>query len=128
MVLDKSRAVAAQTRAYMAGLKPATRGVLRKLQAEVRAAASGVKPAFSYRIPGFTLNGRMLVWCAGWTEYVSMYPVTRAMKEAGGKALERYRFGKGTLRFALDTPLPRPLIRRIIKARVSEMASAARSD
>jgi len=119
---DGSAAVAAQIRAYHAQLPPPARRVLKALQAEVRAAAPGAKPAFSYRIPAFAVDGRILVWCAGWKSHVSVYPVTKAMQQAGGSALAPYRHAKGTLRFALDAPLPRPLIRRLIKARVAEMA------
>jgi uncharacterized protein YdhG (YjbR/CyaY superfamily) len=114
--------VASQIRAYHAGLPPAARKVLKALLAEVRAAAPSAAPALSYRIPAFVMGGRVLVWCAAWKAHVSLYPVTRAMQEAGGTALVPYRHAKGTVRFAIDTPLPRPLIRRLIKARAAEMA------
>jgi uncharacterized protein YdhG (YjbR/CyaY superfamily) len=118
---DGSATVAAHIRAYHAQLPPPARKVLKDLLAEIRAAAPDAKPAFSYRIPAFAVDGRILVWCAGWKAHVSMYPVTTAMQQAAGSALAPYRHAKGTLRFALDAPLPRPLIRRLIKARVAEM-------
>lgn len=114
---------ASQIRAYHAHLPPETRRVLKALLAEVRAAAPDATPAFSYRIPAFAIDGRILVWCAGWKTFVSLYPVTTAMQQAAGSAMAPYRHAKGTLRFALDAPLPRPLIRRIIKARAAEMES-----
>jgi uncharacterized protein YdhG (YjbR/CyaY superfamily) len=119
---DGSREVAAQIRAYHASLPSAARRVLKALQAELRAAAPGARQAFSYRVPAYAMDGRMLVWCAGWREHVAIYPVTQAMQRAGGPALIPYRHAKGTLRFALDAPLPRALIRRIVKARLAEMA------
>jgi len=119
---DGSAAVAAQLRAYHSSLPPNTRRILKALQAEVRTAAPTAKPAFSYRIPAFAIEGRIVVWCAGWREHVSLYPVTKAMEQAGGGALSPYRNAKGTLRFELDAPLPCALIRRLIKARVVEMA------
>ena len=76
---DGSSEVAAQIRAYHASLSPEARRVLKALQADVRAAAPVAKPAFSYRIPAFALDGRILIWCAGWTKHVSLYPVTKAM-------------------------------------------------
>lgn len=122
---DGSTAVAVQVGAYHAALPPAARRLLKALQAEVRTAAPAATAAFSYRIPAFALDGRILVWCAGWKAHVSLYPVTKAMQQAGGRALGPYRHAKGTLRFALDAPLPRPLIRRLIKARVAEMAQGS---
>ncbi|HET9426363.1 MAG TPA: DUF1801 domain-containing protein [Gemmatimonadaceae bacterium] len=119
---DGSAEVAAQIREYHASLPAATRRVLKALQSEVRAAAPAANPAFSYRMPAFAMDGRIVVWFAGWKEHVSLYPVTRAMQRAAGDALARYRHAKGTLRFPVDMPLPRALIRRLIKARVAEMS------
>lgn len=109
-----------QIRAYIAKLAPSSRKALRALRAVIRAAAPTASEGFSYGIPGFRVNGRPLVWYAGWKDRVSMYPVTAAMKRAGGKDIRRYQAGKGTLRFPLDAPLPAPLIRRLVRARVAE--------
>ncbi len=119
---DGSREVAAQIRAYHANLPPAARRLLKALESEVRAAAPAAQRAFSYRVPAYASDGRIVVWCAGWKEHVSLYPVTTAMQRAGGAALVPYRHAKGTLRFALDRALPRALVRRIVKARVAEMS------
>jgi hypothetical protein len=36
-------------------------------------------------------------------------------------ALAKYRGEKGNLRFSLDEPMPYPLIRRVVKARLKEI-------
>jgi len=114
----------AAIRTYLAALPPASRRALTELRAVIEGAAPTAEPTFSYRIPAYRYSGRMLVWCAGWNAYVSIYPITPAMKEAGGAELDRYVAGKGTLRFALNAPLPTRLVRRIVRARVAEITAS----
>lgn len=77
----------------------------------------------SYGIPTFNLNGRYLVYIAGWKEHVSVYPAIGAVAREFKDELKPYRSGKGTLRFPLDQPLPKGLIRRIVKFRASEVSA-----
>jgi uncharacterized protein YdhG (YjbR/CyaY superfamily) len=98
----------------------------RALRALVRAAAPDAVDAYSYRIAALRLDGRMLLWYAGWKEYVSLYPITRAMQQEGGDDLAPYRASKGTLKFPLDAPLPAALIARLVRARVQEVRAGGR--
>lgn len=120
---------AAQTKtliqSYLAALPPATRKRMRELRDAIRAAAPGADEGFTYRIPGFRVNGRPLVWYAGWKEHCSMYPITPALLRAHALDVEGYDTSKGTIRFPLDRPLPTALVRRLLKARLAEVTAAA---
>src|SRR5687767_12623284 len=94
------------TRAYFATQPATARRGLRVLEAAIRKAAPDAEAVFSYGIPGFRLEGKPLVWYAAWAEHWSMYPITAAMRTAGGVELARYQASKGTLRFAAEAPLP----------------------
>ena len=113
--------VAARVRSYLTSLTPAGRKALRKMRADVRAAAPDAVEAFSYGIPGFRLDGRVLVWCAAWRHHVSLYPITPALLRTHRIDVSDFETGKGTLRLPLDRPIPSALIRRLVKARVAEI-------
>lgn len=117
---DTPRA-SALIRAYFASLPPDGRRAIKQLRTAIKAAAPDAAAAFSYRIPGFTLNGRILVWYAAWQNHVSIYPATTAMRRAGGRALARYEMSQGTIRFPLAEPVPVAMVRRLVRARAAEI-------
>ena len=105
---------------YIADQKPAQRKALKALRATIRKAAPKVTERLSYGIPVFDLDGKYLLYIAGFKAHVSLYPSTPAMEKKCGKAIAPYRHGRGTLRFALDKPLPLGLVTKLTKARVAE--------
>jgi len=76
--------------------------------------------AISYQLPAFRLNGKILIYFAGWKKHVSLYPITAEMTTAIKELSAFETSGKGTVRFPLDKPMPWPLIKKIIRYRMNE--------
>jgi uncharacterized protein YdhG (YjbR/CyaY superfamily) len=67
-----------------------------------------------------------LIYFAGWKKHYSLYPVSAQLIDALGEDLGAREVEKGTIRFALDEPVPVKLITRIVKYRAKEVARKPR--
>jgi uncharacterized protein YdhG (YjbR/CyaY superfamily) len=120
-VRKAQRGVAAEVRAYLAAQPPPARRALQTVRAAIREAAPRAVEHFSYRMPGFRLDGRPLVWYAGFKAHVSLFPVTADIRRDHAAALKGYTTSTGTIQFPLDEPMPVALIKRLVRTRVRTM-------
>jgi uncharacterized protein YdhG (YjbR/CyaY superfamily) len=105
---------------YIAEFPPETQKVLKQLRTLIKKTVPAATERISYGIPTFDLNGKYLIYFAGWKKYVSLYPITGAVEKAFAEEIKPYKKGKGTLQFPLEERLPTDLIRRIVKFKVKQ--------
>ncbi len=104
---------------YIAGFPPDTQRLLRQVRATIRRAAPDATEDISYRIPTFRLHGSYLVYFAGHTKHIGVYPAP-VNAPALKKTLAPYATGKGTVQFPLDRPIPFDVITRIVQFRAKQ--------
>jgi uncharacterized protein YdhG (YjbR/CyaY superfamily) len=110
---------------YIASFSPDVQTILEKIRMTIRNAAPGAQETISYKIPAFRLN-RILVYFAAFKNHIGLYPPLRGDASLM-KAISAYAGEKGNLQFPLDRPIPYGLIKRIVKVRVKQNSSKARS-
>ena len=93
--------------------------ILQQLRATIKTAAPEAEETISYNIPTFKLNGKYLIYFAGWKSHISIYPIPIG-SEAFNKQVAKYAEGKGTLKFPIDKPLPLKLISKMVKLKLAE--------
>lgn len=123
-----AKEAAAKVNAYFAKLPDHAGRELRVLRDAIRDAAPGVADTFGYGMPGYSLDGRVLLWYAAWKKHSSIYPLSDAAKRKFAKQLEGYEMSKGTLRLPHDKSIPVSLITKIVKLRIAELKAKARDD
>jgi uncharacterized protein YdhG (YjbR/CyaY superfamily) len=119
------RKISDQRRRYLAAQPARARRLLNGIRDAVKDAVPQAVDGFTYGIPGFRLDGRPLLWYAGWAQHVSLYPMTGGLKKSLAPQLAKYEMSKGTVRFPLDKPVPIRLVRQLAKARASEIRRPA---
>jgi len=103
---------------YLAATPQPARAQLAKMRAAIRSALPAeATQVISYKIPAFKLK-KVLVWFAAFQGHCSLFP-TAAVLQQFKSELAGYKTSKGTVQFPLDKPLPVPLIKKLVKARLA---------
>lgn len=92
---------------------------LQKLRQTIKAAAPDAAEIISYGMPAFKWNG-MLVGFAAAKNHVGFYPWNGTTVDKFKDELKNYDTSKGTIRFAINKPIPMTLIKKIVKSRMKE--------
>ena len=82
------------------------RGVLRRVRRAVRRAPPGAAEVISYKIAAYKLDGRVVVYFAGWSRHCSLYPATDHVVASFADELAPYEVSK--VLFASPSPNPFP--------------------
>jgi len=97
-----------------------TQAYLQEVRELIKKEVPDAEETISYSMPTFNLNGQYLIYFAGYSKHISIYPVP-AGDPVFEKAFAGYKTsGKGTIQFPLDKPLPIALIRKIIRFRMKD--------
>ncbi|HEV3155229.1 MAG TPA: DUF1801 domain-containing protein [Candidatus Baltobacteraceae bacterium] len=112
-------AIPADVDAYIGAFPADTQAQLKKLRAAIRRAAPRAEETISYNMPAYVVDGKKIVWFAGFKAHIGFYPGAAAVA-AFKKDLARYKQAKGSVQFPLSERLPLDLVARIVKYRLRE--------
>ena len=111
---------------YIASQPEAVRPKLGQVRAAIRRAVPEAAEVISYRIPGYKLNGKPMLYFAAFKEHYSLFAASGTFFAALEDELEGYELRKGTVHFPLSKPVPVKLISRIASLRAAGITGAAK--
>jgi uncharacterized protein YdhG (YjbR/CyaY superfamily) len=101
---------------YIKAFPKETQDRLKEIRAVIKKTYPKAEETISYAIPAFKLNGRFLIYFAGFKKHVGMYPVPTT-KEFEKDFAAYKTSGRGTIQFPLGKSVPVGLIKKIIRFR-----------
>jgi len=105
---------------YLVALDEPQRSTLSELRRTIKEIIPDAEEIISYGIPGYRLRGQVVAGFAAYQRHLSYFPHSGSVLPALKKDLKQYATSKGTLRFELDTPLPKSLVEKLIAIRIDQ--------
>jgi uncharacterized protein YdhG (YjbR/CyaY superfamily) len=109
---------------YLADQPEDVRATLEHVRRSVLAVVPDATEKIGYGMPGFYVDERPLVYYSAFKEHCSLFPASATVIERLAGDLEGYGLAKGTIRFPIGEPLPAPLVKKIVKAKIEEFRAA----
>lgn len=91
---------------------------LQEMRAIILSAVPNLTEVISYKMPAYKQH-TILVYFAGYKNHIGFYPTSSGISNFTNE-FERYKFSKGAVQFPIDKPLPKALIRKIVKFRAKD--------
>lgn len=107
--------------AYIDGLDEPKRTTLRRLRTTIEEIVPRADQVISYGMPAFKLDGRVVAGFAAFKDHLAYLPHSGSVLPALSDELAGYKQTKGSLHFAIDQPLPRSLVRKLIAVRREQL-------
>jgi uncharacterized protein YdhG (YjbR/CyaY superfamily) len=120
---------AAEVDAYLAALPADQRAALADLRRLLRRLLPDHAEVMSYAMPGFRQpgpKGRMVAGYAAFSRHLGFYPHSGNILPQLATETIGWKTSKSGILFTPETPLPEPLVARILTLRQSEIAAMGR--
>ena len=105
---------------YLAGVEEPKRSTLERLRRTILGVVPDAEEGISYGVPAFRVDGKVVAGFAAFTRHLSYLPHSGSVFPVLGDELDGYTTSSGALRFPVDSPLPEPLVQRLIEVRMAQ--------
>jgi uncharacterized protein YdhG (YjbR/CyaY superfamily) len=107
--------------AYMDAVPEPQRSTLDSVRATLAALLPHAEQTISYGSPTFKVAGKGVAGFAAFARHCSYLPMSGSVTAALADELADYETTKGSVKFPVDAPLPEPVVRALVDARLSEL-------
>jgi uncharacterized protein YdhG (YjbR/CyaY superfamily) len=111
---------AEEVTAYLEGIDEPKRSTLETLRRTILEIVPDAEQAISYRVPAFRLNGRTIAGFAAFKNHLSYLPFSGSVLSQLADELDGYAMTKSSLHFPVDRPLPKALVKKLIRVRLAQ--------
>lgn len=109
---------------YLAAIDEPKRSTLEALRTSILEVVPEAEQCISYGMPAFKIGGKTVAGFAAFKNHLSYLPHSGSVLSSLGDDVAAYETSKGSLRFAVDEPLPKPLVKRLVVTRMRELGLA----
>ena len=109
---------------YLAALDEPKRGTLEALRRSILEVVPEAEQGISYGMPAFKVEGKTVAGFAAFKHHLSYFPHSGSVLATLSDDVAAYETSKGSLRFAVDEPLPKQLVKKLVRTRMRELGLA----
>ncbi len=117
----------AEVDAYLQGIEEPKRSTLQALRLTILELVPEAEQVISYRIPALRMDGQTVAGFAAFRNHLSYLPFSGSVLPRLANELTGYTMTKSALHFPIDRPLPKSLVRNLIKMRLDESPRGLRN-
>jgi uncharacterized protein YdhG (YjbR/CyaY superfamily) len=110
--------------AHLAKVPQPQKATLEELRKTILEIIPEAEEVISYGFPGYRVNGKVICGFDAFKNHCSFFPHSSLVIPELQKELVNYKTSKGALQFAVDKPLPKALVRKLIKTRMRILAES----
>lgn len=103
---------------YLIKLNVPQRTELERIRSIVQRTVPEAKESMSYGMPVFKYKEKYLIGFAAFKNHMSIFPGSEGV-EAVKDTVAGFKTSKGTIQFTTDNPLPKPLVEKLLRLRVT---------
>ena len=107
---------------YLRGVDEPKRSTLQALRRTILEIVPGAEQGISYRVPAFRVRGKVVAGFAAFRNHLSYLPFSGSVLGQLADELQAYTMTKSSLHFAVDRPLPKTLVKKLIAVRLQEIS------
>jgi uncharacterized protein YdhG (YjbR/CyaY superfamily) len=108
--------------AHLAKIPQPQKATLEALRKTILEIIPNAEEVISYGFPGYRIDGKIICGFDAFKNHCSFFPHSSLVIPELEKELVNYKTSKGALQFAIDKPLPKSLVTKLIKTRIRILA------
>jgi uncharacterized protein YdhG (YjbR/CyaY superfamily) len=106
---------------YLAALDEPKRSTLEALRRSILDVVPDAEQCISYGVPAFKVRGKTVAGFAAFKHHLSYLPHSGSVLPALGDDVRQFEQTKGSLHFAIDKPLPKRLVKKLVATRMRQL-------